>query len=241
MFPLFVNPLTAAIAAGVAVTALTAIYLLRNRFRRRTVSSLMLWRDAREAREGGTKVRRLHTPLLFFIELVALALLCLAAADPHVRMNQGARPLVVVLDDSFSMTAGGDNSPRQRALDALAKELRSNPPYSIRFVLAGDRPQLLGEAVRSPREALQIAEGWRCRSSSARIDEAIALGAELGGQVSPPLVLVLTDHKPDQVIPDKGRLRWWSCGRSSGNVAIVNAARTSRDGLDRCLIEVANL
>src|SRR3954471_1255715 len=169
MFPLLVNPLTAAIAAGVAATALTAIYLLRNRFRRRPVSSLMLWRDAREARAGGTKVRRLHTPLLFFVELVALALLCLAAAEPHVRMRHGARPLVVVLDDSFSMTAGGeDDSPRRRALDALAKELRANPPYPVRFVLAGDRPQLLGEPVRTRDEALAVAEGWRCRSSSAR-------------------------------------------------------------------------
>src|SRR3954468_23501145 len=156
MFPLLVNPLTAAIAAGVAATALTAIYLLRNRFRRRPVSSLMLWRDAREAREGGTKVRRLHTPLLFFIELVALALLCLAAADPHVRMTQGTRPLVVVLDDSFSMTAGGKDSPRERPLTALAKEISRTPPYSVRFILAGDRPQLLGETVRHKGEALRI-------------------------------------------------------------------------------------
>src|SRR3954449_9928423 len=141
MFPLLLNPLTAAVIGATAAAALTAVYLLRNRFRRRAVSSLMLWRDAREAREGGTKVRRLHTPLLFFLELAALALLCLAAADPHVRTSQGARPLVVVLDDSFSMTAGGDDSPRPRALDALAKGLGSNPPYSIRFVLAGDRPQ----------------------------------------------------------------------------------------------------
>src|SRR5256885_15778308 len=117
MLPLLLNPLTAAIAAGTVVVAITAIYLLRNRFRRRAVSSLMLWRDAREAREGGTKVRRLHTPLLFFLELAALALLCIAAADPHVRTRQGARPLVVVLDDSFSMTAGGDDSPRPRAPD----------------------------------------------------------------------------------------------------------------------------
>jgi hypothetical protein len=241
MHPLLLNPLTAAAAAATVTAALTAIYLLRNRFRRRPVSSLMLWRDAREAREGGLKIRRLHVPLLFFVELLALALLCLAAAEPHVRMSQGARPLVVVLDDSFSMNAGGDDCPRRRALDALDKELRDNPPYSIRFVLAGDRPMLLGDAVRSRGEAMSLAEGWRCRSSSARIDEAVALGAELGGQIAPPLVLVLTDHAPPKPLPEKGRLCWWSFGRPTGNVAIVNAARTSRDGLDRCLIEVANL
>ena len=106
MFPLLINPLTAAIVAAAATSALAAVYLLRNRFRRRTVSSLMLWRDTREARDGGTRIRRPYLPLLFFLELLALALLCFAAAEPHVRMRHGARPLVVVLDDSFSMTAG---------------------------------------------------------------------------------------------------------------------------------------
>src|SRR5438270_1262579 len=119
MLPLITYPL--ALIGLAAVPALVAIYLLRNRFRRRPVSSLMLWREAREAREGGTRVRRLFLPLVFFLELVALALLALAAADPQVRMTQGTRPLVVVLDDSFSMTAGGDDSPRNRALEALRK------------------------------------------------------------------------------------------------------------------------
>src|SRR5262245_20727737 len=109
MLPLLTNPLTALIVGGAAASALVAIYFLRNRFRRRTVSSLMLWREAREAREGGTKVRRLHTPLLFFVEILAIVLLSLAAADPQVRMSQSTRPLVVVLDDSFSMNAGGDD------------------------------------------------------------------------------------------------------------------------------------
>jgi hypothetical protein len=238
MLPLITYPL--ALAGLAAVPALVAIYLLRNRFRRQPVSSLMLWRDAREAREGGTKVRRLHLPLVFFLELIALVLLALAATSPQVRMSQGTRPLVVVLDDSFSMTAGGADSPRNRALDALRRELRRNPPYSIRFILAGDRPQVLGEAVRTSNEAMTVADTWRCRSSSAHLDEAIALGGELGGELA--LLLVLTDHAPpEKSVPDKGRLRWWSFGRPRGNVAIVTAARTNRDGVDRCLLEVANL
>jgi hypothetical protein len=238
MVPLLTYPL--ALIGLAAVPVLVAIYLLRNRFRRRPVSSLMLWREAREAREGGTRLRRLYLPLVFFLELVALVLLALAATDPQVRMTQGARPLVVVLDDSFSMTAGGDDSPRNRALEALRRELRRNPPYSVRFILAGDQPQVLGEAVRSRSEALVVAETWRCRSSSARLDEAIALGGEVGGELA--LLLVLTDHAPPpNTVADRGRLRWWSFGRPRGNVAIVTASRTNRDGVDRCLLEVANL
>ena len=65
------------------VPLLVGIYLLRNRFRRQPVSSLMLWLDAREVRQGGTRIRRLQTPLLFLLELLAILLLVLAAAEPR--------------------------------------------------------------------------------------------------------------------------------------------------------------
>src|SRR5436305_6809310 len=106
MLPLLTYPL--ALAGLAAVPVLVAIYLLRNRFRRQPVSSLMLWEDPREAREGGTRIRRLQTPLLFLLELAAIVLLVLAATEPQVRARQGARPLVVVLDASFPMLAGRD-------------------------------------------------------------------------------------------------------------------------------------
>src|SRR5579863_6779602 len=114
--PVFVYPL--AFLGLLALAALAAIYWLRNRHRRRPVSSLLLWIDPRETRDGGSHLRRLQTPLLFFLELVALLLLVLAAAGPYLHSAQGGRPLVVVLDDSFSMLAGGDHSARSKALQA---------------------------------------------------------------------------------------------------------------------------
>src|SRR5258708_39364900 len=114
MQPLFLYPL--AFLGLAAVPALVGIYLLRNRFRRQPVSSLMLWVDAREARAGGTRLRRLQTPLLFLLELLVILLLVFSASDPQMRLTQGTRPLVVVLDDSFSMLAGGQASPRNNAI-----------------------------------------------------------------------------------------------------------------------------
>jgi hypothetical protein len=249
MQPLFLYPL--AFIAFASLPALVAIYLLRNRFRRRTVSSLMLWIDAREARAGGTRLRRLQTPLLFLLELLILLLLVFSASEPQLRLTQGTRPLVVVLDDSFSMLAGGERSSRNQALEALDKELRKQMPYSVRFVVAGERPQVLGEPVHSARRAMEIVQTWQCRAPAARLDQAMSLGAEMGGELA--LLLVLTDHPPEKgAVPEKGRVQWWSFGRSRGNLALVNAARTStdlarseagagREGADRCLLEVANL
>lgn len=237
MLPLFLYPL--AFIGFAAVPALIAIYLLRNRFQRHVVSSLMLWLDTREAREGGRRLRRIQTPLFFLLELLAILLLVFAAGDPQMRLSTGTRPLVVILDDSFSMLAGGENSAREQAAKALEAELHRQNPYSIRFVLAGDRPQVLGEQARSVREAMPLLAGWRCKAPAARLDEAVALAGELGGDLA--LLLVLTDHGPSASIPEKSRLQWWSFGTPRPNVAFVNAVRTGREGLDRILLEIANL
>ena len=64
--PVFTFPL--AFIALLAVPALVAIYWLRNQSRERHVSSLLLWLDERQMWEGGRRIQRLQTPLLFFLE-----------------------------------------------------------------------------------------------------------------------------------------------------------------------------
>src|SRR5947209_5612462 len=145
--PFFTHPL--ALLGLLALPALTAIYLLRNRYRRQPVSSLMLWLDPREARTGGPRIDRLQTPLLFFLELLLLLLLVLAASGPHLPLAQGGRPLVVILDDGFSMLAAEPDSPRAAALKDLEQELKRAGRSRFRFVLAGEKPTLLGESTES--------------------------------------------------------------------------------------------
>src|SRR5476651_2346236 len=121
MIPFLTYPL--AMLALATVPALAAIYILRNRFRRRQVSSLLLWRFHVQSKSGGAKVHRLQLPLLFFL---ALLLLVVAATGPHWKLPQSARPLIVVLDDSFSMRAVSDGvSAQTRARNFLEKLFRS--------------------------------------------------------------------------------------------------------------------
>ena len=89
----------------VGAAALVAVYWLRNRSRRVVVSSLVFWSDVRRPRRGGLILQRLQTPLCFFLELLAIALLVAAAAGPAILSREIVRPLVVVLDDSYSMLA----------------------------------------------------------------------------------------------------------------------------------------
>ncbi len=239
--PVFTFPI--AFLALLAVPALIAIYWLRTRARERRVSSLLLWLDERQMWEGGRRIHQLQTPLLFFLELLAILLLVTSAAGPMMRAGESGRPLVVVLDDSFSMLAGaakgGDASgARYRAIRAIEAELKGNRYEPARFVLAGESPQLLGEVTNNPGQATKLLQNWKCGSPEAKLEEAIAFAFELGGSRS--RVLVVTDHSVQQELSDS-RLQWWAFGSSSQNFAFVNASRALRDDEDRALIEIANL
>lgn len=237
MIPFLTYPL--ALMALAAVPALAAIYLLRNRFRRRPVSSLVLWQFQVQSKAGGAKINRLQLPLLFFLELLALILLVVAATGPQWKLPQSARPLIVVLDDSFSMRAARDQvSAQARAHDFLEQLFRRQPPPSTRLILAGREPRSLGATVKSWREVDELLSQWQCRAPSAAIDSAVTLAAEVGKQQAN--ILVLTDRRPADEKISSPRLAWHAFGLPLDNFAIVNASRTAFGEQDRCLLEVAN-
>ncbi|MEY2465583.1 MAG: hypothetical protein QOD03_104, partial [Verrucomicrobiota bacterium] len=237
MIPFLTYPL--ALIAAAALPALAAIYILRNRFRRRQVSSLMLWQFRVQSKEGGARMHRLQLPLLFFLELLALALLVTAAAGPHWKLPQSTRPLIVVLDDSFSMRAASENvSAQTRVKEFLQKMYRFQPPPSTRLLLAGNEPRVIGASARNWAEVEKLFSQWTCHAPVSSVDAALTLASELGKQQAN--ILVLTDHEPVEKKFTNDRLQWRSFGKPMENVAIVNASRTANGDEDRCLLEIAN-
>jgi hypothetical protein len=237
MIPLLIYPL--ALIGLATLPALVAIYILRNRFHRRTVSSLVLWQFHVQSKAGGAKVHRLQLPRLFFLEFLALALLVAAAAAPQWKMPQTTRPLIVVLDDSFSMRATSNGSSAQaRARDFLEHLVSGHPPPSTRFILAGTRAYSLDASAASWPQMADILRQWRCWCATATIDSAITLAEELGRNQAN--ILILTDHKPPADKITNRRIEWRAFGEALDNFAIVNATRTAFGDQDRCLLEVAN-
>ncbi len=243
MIPIFTLPI--GFLALLAVPALVGIYLLRTRSRRYPVSSLMLWVNQQQARQGGLSIERLHTPLLFLLELLTIIFLALAVAEPIIRTAKSRIPLIIVLDDSFSMLAGVGDTPKSRSIEALEELLApegfnplAKPRYGVRYVLAGTEPQLLNEVARSAGEAITELERWQCRSPTAELKEAIAFAAALGDPTA--LMLVVTDEAPTHSLESE-RVQWWGFGVPQPNVAFVNATRSPSESGERCLFEISNL
>ena len=235
--PFFTYPL--AWIAAITLPALAAIYFLRHRYRQQTVSTLLLWQMHRESREGGRRVEKPQFPLVFFLELLVLLLLVLAATGPRWQVPSTTRPLIVVLDDSQSMLAGPeDSTPRALALEHLRQVTGDRRFRSYQLIAAGPIPGLLSDRLGKAELMDEKLEHWTCRAPEANLEAAIRMARALGHNNAD--ILVLTDQPPGRDIP-AGRLRWNAFGKPRLNFGFINAARSPHADGDRVLLEIANL
>jgi hypothetical protein len=220
------------------------IYLFRTRSRRYEVSCLFLWVDRSRATQGGRRIQRLQLPFLIILEILALILLTIAAAQPMFPIESMGRPTVIILDASYSMTAEtGNETSQKRAVNDLhrmfAGQIGSQPiGYPIQFIIAGVKPQLLPGRAKNVTEAQEILDSWRCGSPTADLDASISLAANISTPGTK--ILVVTDHLPIGEITE-GRVLWKSYGKRADNLAIIHASRVFQDDKDRLLLEIANL
>ena len=233
---LLTSPLS--LIALAAIPVLVGIYLFRTRSRRYVVSSLFLWVDQQQSRQGGRQISKLQTPLLFFLELLALALLAFAAAGPVMRGENVSHPTVIVLDCSYSMTAGiDDDTPQKRALDDLLKFIRKEQPFPLQFVLAGTETDTISGRATNIAEAERMLANWQCRAPTAVLDSAISHASNMS--VADVKILVVTDQLPLVELP-VGKIEWRSYGQPLDNLAVTGASRVYQGERDKLLIEATN-
>lgn len=230
------TPLAVLAFAGIPVLA--AIYLLRRRFKRHTVSSIMLWQNISPAKHGGLRVKQPRFPFLFFLELIIILLLVMAAADPMLLSATKYRPLVIILDDSVSMRAEDNNvSSRDRGIRAIQETIRTGYFRPVRLILAGKYPRVMAHAARTPAEAVKMLKNWNCNAPYAELGRALGMADEIGGKDA--LFLVISDHAP-HAPNSETRIQWRAVGSPLANIGFVSAVRSETEDKGRCLLEIAN-
>jgi len=231
----FATPLAFLAIAG--VPALIVIYLLRSRFRKYKVSSIMLWENLSPAKQTGLRLRRFQTGLLFFLELLIILLLVTAASGPMILTADKSRPLAVILDDSVSMRAKkGGESFRDKGLEAIEKIIRHGQYRPIRFILAGKRPRIMARSAGTPDQAMKALEDWQCFAPYSELEQAMGIASRISGKTT---LLIITDHARPAEISDP-RIQWQAVGAPLPNTGFVNAARSAAEDKERCLLEIAN-
>ncbi len=216
-----------------AISVLAAVYLFRRQARDVQVSSLMFFGRRQTPAEGGRKLTRLQAPFILLVEMVILALLVLAAANPRAITGEKLIPVVMILDDSLSMGANAPDSPRAAALKYITGVVFAAPSTRITMIRAGNQPEVIGRHDMTPAEAAAMLTEWQCHAADADLFKALRYVTEsFASDIS---VLVFTDRPPEK--SPEGRMQWLAFGRPANNVAITAASRYALGGNDRCFIE----
>jgi len=228
-----------AVAGAAVVAGLVAVYTFRARFRRRPVSSLMLWRQTLRPRLGGAHRDRLRLPPLFYLELAALAALVLAALGPHIRRPDPGT-LTVVFDTSASMSAHDETgqTPQVRAARALQTAIRQTGHARVRILLArasGPESATPAPPADTPARLRQVL----CHDPGDSLSACLARASELSGPTDD--ILVLTDRAPDAGTHLRPGVRWLAFGTPQANRALTLAERTwTGQGRESLLLEVTD-
>ena len=100
----FLSAISIAIAAGLTIPPLVALYFLKLKRQVRIVPSTLLWKRAVEDLHVNAPFQRLRSSLLLVLQLLVLILGAIALGKPMLEMAETHRETIVLLiDQSASM------------------------------------------------------------------------------------------------------------------------------------------
>ena len=214
--------------ALLAIPAIIAIHLLRRRFPVRPIAGLFLWQAAHDVPDGGRRIDKLPWTTSLLLECLAALALALIISGATLAPSGSSEHLVVLLDDSVSMTAidSGGESPRARAVARVRDEVkRIGPRGRMTIVRSGERPALIVGPAAFGAEAESALAAWTPQARQHSLAAGLRLARELKGDSGS--LLILSDRRPDgtseRIVPGE---TWAAAGVPLANIGIVDAHRS---------------
>ncbi len=251
----FLTPATLAIAAGLTIPPLVALYFLKLKRQVHPVSSTLLWKKAIEDLHVNAPFQKLRSSLLLLLQLLILVLGALALGQPMVaRRAARETTLILMIDQSASMAVVEDgNQSRLDIAKTEAKRVIDGMDEDSRAMVIAfcDRATVVSsfdtdrEALKRKIDTIEQTDSTSTLSEAVTLAEAysqnlILGGASTGSDVAPSSaapaasVIVLTDGRiedAEEVSPqriDLSNMEVVRIGGRSDNVGIVtmDARRT---------------
>ena len=184
--------------------AITAMYLLRMRRRQLVVPFAALWRQVTRESDTRRLWRKLRRVLSWLLQLLLLALLCLALGDPRPSAwLRDPTTLAIVVDRSASMAGpASDGEPGTTRLELALRRARAElsalgPVDRALVITAGPEVAVPGPLGHDPDPLLRSIADLTPQAGEADLTRALALArSALAGQPG-GRILVLTDGALD--------------------------------------------
>lgn len=243
---------------AIGAAAITGLYLLRMRRRQVVVPFAALWEQVTRQSESRRLWRKLRRLLSWLLQLLVLALVCLALGDPRPEVwLRDPVSVAIIVDHSASMAGPAPEQPDQNRLDLARyraqQELSSLGPADRAVVIgASEEVAVVSPLSSDPGALVAGLQSLTPRFGEADLRDAIALAQHAVGDRPGPRIVVITDGALDPA--SQAALRQCTkgpvpcsvatVGGPSDNVAITAfAARRYPYARDRIevLAEVRNL
>ncbi|NNJ28034.1 vWA domain-containing protein [Alienimonas chondri] len=243
-----------------------ALYVLKVRLRRVPVSTLMFWDRVYQEKAPRSLFERLRHLGSLLLQLLLVALLAFALADPFTDAEvREARHLVLVLDASAGMAAPADpenpdagtrlDAAKARAME-LVKGLRHRDTAAI--LTAGAAAEVACGTTGHPPTLAAALTNVQQTDAPGAVPAALALARRLVAGRENGQVILLSDHAPETRAtvegeasddapadddPDDDPVTLLAFGQPGGNVALtafqVRRSLTDPIGYE-ILVEVSN-
>ncbi len=244
----FLNPAAIAIAAGLTVPPLIALYFLKLKRTAKVVPSTLLWKKAVEDLQVNAPFQRLRSSLLLLLQLLVLLLAAIALGKPMFEaVERNEDTVIILVDKSASMSvreAAGQTrldiakEQAKRAVDNMSDTARA---MVIEF---DDRANVVAsfdtnkDSLKRKIDSITQSDSLSKLSEAFSLAEAytqnIIIGGEEAGRdiapdrpVQPATVFVFTDGRiadADSITLKKfdlSKIHVTNVGKRSDNVGIV--------------------
>lgn len=204
--------------ALLSVPVILAVHLFRQRFPELPVAGSHLWASLTEVRQAGRRLDRLPLSKSLFFELLTALAVTAILCRPQFQPAEKALHLIVVLDDSASMSTQPQGRPSfvASAIETIEeRSQRADAKVVLTILLTGTRPVMLAGPSVSLGEAADSLRKWRPTAIRHDVGPALELARQLASENGE--VLFITDTQPDAA----DVVNYQSVGRSTDNVGFT--------------------
>jgi Ca-activated chloride channel homolog len=230
----------AAFALAALLPIIIAMYLLKLRRTEQVVSSVYLWKRMVRDLEANAPWQRLRRNPLLVLQLLFLAVLITALAQPFT-WTEGASgaSVIFILDTSASMAAVDAVPNRLEAAKSQARQMVDGLPDDARVtvITASGQAQVVVSSSRDRRQVFQAIESIQIGSGGSDISPALGLASAIAARQPDTEIIILSDGRvsmPER-LGIKGRLRYFPIGIESNNQAISLLSVETRSGTENLI------
>ncbi|MBC8060414.1 MAG: VWA domain-containing protein [Clostridiaceae bacterium] len=222
------------------IPILIIMYLLKQKFEEREISSLYLWQQVLMDTEAATPFQRLRKNLLFFLQLLVLLLIIFSLANPFIFWkSKNYANIVIVIDTSGSMSAIESKETRleegKKKAEATVNSLV--PGSKITLITSGKDSRVEVSGSTDKKDVINKIEEIKHTNSEGNIEDTYSLVKAICNQYQNYKVIYFTD-KAVNIKDLNGEVVNVATGRN--NVSLEYIAHTQAEKGLKVMFRVTN-